>query len=67
MLPLKAPENNHRGDARSGQDKMMKATQQNILHCLRVQAHLYQWLVEEADLGEMKSLMQQSWVMMLEF
>ena len=44
----------------------MKATQQNILH-YRVQAHLYQGLMEQADLGEMKSLMQQSWVMMLVF
>ena len=36
VLPLRAPENNHRGDARNGQDKIMRATQQEILHCLRV-------------------------------
>ena len=59
QLPVKAPENNFREDAKKGADRTAKAWQQCLLHMARIHCCLYMGLAADIDKEELLKLGQQ--------
>ena len=61
VIPLKAPENNHRGDGKRERDRQVKAWSQTLLHNIRIQSHIYDLMLSCGDPLLVKKLFQQQW------
>ena len=65
-LPARTPDNNHRGDGRSHQDRSLKVFQSLVGHLLRIFTVLHQVHVQVDEQGEMIALSQQGWLLLAE-
>ena len=61
VIPLKAPENNHRGDGKRERDRQVKAWSQTLLHNIRIQSHMYDLMLSGGNPLLVKKLFQQQW------